>query len=69
MRSSYDSKRFKHIFGTELLGCAHINQKDFTLTVYDWVLRLNVSIDNVINVQVLYGKEYTAKIISRDRFV
>ena len=35
MRSSYDSKRFKHIFGTELLGCAHINQKDFTLTVYD----------------------------------
>lgn len=69
MGCSYDCKSFKHIFGVKFFSCTHINQKYFSLIVYDWVLRLNISINNIIDVQVFYGKENTTEIIPGYRLI
>jgi hypothetical protein len=69
MRRTYNSKGLKHVFGIEFFGCAHINQEDLSVAVNNRVLRFNVSVDDVIHMQVFNSQQHAAEIVPGYRFV
>lgn len=55
MRSANDGEGFEHVTGIKLFGSSKVDQIGLAVVVDHWVLWLDVSVDNVVSMQVFDG--------------
>lgn len=63
MRGTNDGESFKEVLRIKFFGCSHVDEIDFSLGIDYWIFRFEVSIDKIIRLKVLDGKEKATNII------
>lgn len=64
-----DRERSKASFLSKFLGSAHINEVSFALAIDNRILRLEITIDNIVSMKIFDRQEDAAKVVSDNGLV